>query len=128
VLSEMLPKLAVMVAVPTETGVAKPLPLTVSTDVFDELQVTWVVRSWAVPSENLPVAVNCWGNPRGMLDVSGFTDIAAKVRGDDGLLPQVVRDTAKDPRTHIVQKNLIFFMKTPPGKKAAKVGLRGAGS
>ncbi len=65
-------------------GVAKPLPLTVSTDVFDELRVTCVVRSWAVPSENLPVAVNGWGNPRGMLGVAGVTYIAANVTDDDG--------------------------------------------
>ena len=44
-LSERPPKLAVMIAVPTETGVAKPLPLTVSTDVLEEFQVTWVVIS-----------------------------------------------------------------------------------
>ena len=61
-----------------------------------------------------------------MLEISGVTDMAANVRGDDGLLPHVVRDTAKDPRTNIVPQNLIFFMKTPPGKKAAKVDLRGA--
>ena len=39
---EMPPAMAVMVAVPTETPVASPLPLTVATDVLDEPQVTCV--------------------------------------------------------------------------------------
>lgn len=79
--------------------------------------MTKVVRSWVVPSENLPMAVNCWGNPRGMLDISGVTDMAAKVTGDDGLLPHVVRDTAKDPRAKMIPKNLIFFIGTSPDKQ-----------
>jgi hypothetical protein len=37
-----------MVAVPSETAVARPLLLTVATDGFDELQVTSVVISWLV--------------------------------------------------------------------------------
>ena len=41
----ILPNLAVTVAEPTATAVAKPLLSTVATDVFDELQVTCVVRS-----------------------------------------------------------------------------------
>jgi hypothetical protein len=45
VLPEILPKVAVMVAVPAATAVARPLLLTVATDVLEELQVTWVVIS-----------------------------------------------------------------------------------
>ena len=41
----MLPKVAVMVAVPPEIAVARPLLLTVATDVFDEVQVTCMVMS-----------------------------------------------------------------------------------
>jgi hypothetical protein len=67
VLPEVLPKVAVMVAVPAATAVARPLVLTVATDVLEELQVTWVVISWLVPSEYVPVAVSCWVNSRGML-------------------------------------------------------------
>ena len=44
-LPEIPPEVAEMVAVPTATDVARPLPLTVATDVLDELQVTWVVMS-----------------------------------------------------------------------------------
>jgi len=59
VFPEMSPKVAVMMDVPTATAVARPMLLTVATDVFDDLQVTWVVISWLVPSEYMPVAVNC---------------------------------------------------------------------
>jgi hypothetical protein len=43
---DMIPEVAVMYAVPPETAVARPLLLTVATDVFDEVQVTCVVMSW----------------------------------------------------------------------------------
>jgi len=36
---------AVMVATPAATAVARPLLLTVATDVLDEVQVTWAVIS-----------------------------------------------------------------------------------
>ena len=56
----ILPEVAVMVAVPLATAVAKPvLLLIVATEVLDELQATVVVISWVVPSKNVPVAVNC---------------------------------------------------------------------
>jgi hypothetical protein len=58
-LPEILPNVAVMVAEPSATAVARPLLLTVATDVFDEVQVTCVVMSQLVPSEYVPVAVNC---------------------------------------------------------------------
>jgi hypothetical protein len=66
VLPEISPEVAVMVAVPAATAVARPLLLTVAADVFDELQVTCVVISRLVPSENVPVAANCWTTPAGM--------------------------------------------------------------
>ncbi len=58
----MLPDAAVIVVVPAEIEVARPLEpaalLTVATPVLDELQVTCAVRSCVVLSENVPVAVN----------------------------------------------------------------------
>ena len=45
VFPEILPEVAVMVAVPAEVAVARPLPLTVATDVLEECQVTCVVIS-----------------------------------------------------------------------------------
>ena len=41
-------EVAVMVVIPGEMAVARPLLLTVATDVLDELQVTCVVISWFV--------------------------------------------------------------------------------
>ena len=64
---EIPPKVAMMVAVPAATAVTRPLLLTVATDGSDELQVTWVVISLIVPSEYMPVALNCWVTPAGML-------------------------------------------------------------
>ena len=59
VFPEIFPEVAVMVAEPAATAVARPLLLTVATDVLDELQVTCVVISWVVPSEYAPEAANC---------------------------------------------------------------------
>ena len=42
---DMIPEVAVMDVAPTEWDVARPLPLTVATDVFDEVQVACLVRS-----------------------------------------------------------------------------------
>ena len=51
VFPEILPEIAVIVVVPAAPAVARPLLLTVAIDVLEELQVTWVVISWLVPSE-----------------------------------------------------------------------------
>jgi hypothetical protein len=67
VLPEIPPEVAVMIAVPAATAVTRPLLLTVATDKFDELQVTCVVISLIVPYEYLPMAVNCWVAPAGMI-------------------------------------------------------------
>jgi len=50
---------AEMVELPCLTPVASPLELTVATPVFDEVQVTRLVRSLVLPSLNVPAAVNC---------------------------------------------------------------------
>jgi hypothetical protein len=50
VLPEILPEVAVMVAVPTEKAMARPLLLIVIANVLDELQVTCAVISKLVPS------------------------------------------------------------------------------
>lgn len=78
-LPEILPWVAVMVAGPTATAVARPLPLIVATDVFDELQVTCTVISSVVPSEYVPMAVNCWLTPTGRLGATGVTAREDKV-------------------------------------------------
>jgi hypothetical protein len=48
-----------MVLVPTATPLASPLALMVATVVVAEAQVTWLVMFWVLPSEYVPVAVNC---------------------------------------------------------------------
>jgi len=71
-----------MVEVPAATDVAKPLLSIVATAILDELQVTWVLRSKLVPSENAPVAVNCWVIPAGvlgMLGPAGLRDMEVRV-------------------------------------------------
>jgi hypothetical protein len=75
VLPEILPEVAVMVVVPAATAVARPLLLTVATDVLDEVQVTCVVISWLEPSEYVPKAANWWVNSTGTLGVAGVTEI-----------------------------------------------------
>ena len=60
---DMLPEEAVIVVLPAETGAANPFEpailLIVATVMADELQVTDDVISCVLPSENVPVAVNC---------------------------------------------------------------------
>ena len=71
-----------MVEVPAATAVAKPLLFTVATEVVDELQMTWVLVSKLVPSENVPVAVNCTvipGGVLGMLGLAGLSDMELRV-------------------------------------------------
>ena len=78
-LPEIPPKVALMAAVPAATAVARPPVLILATALFDELQVTCVVISWFVPSEYVPVAVNCWMPPTAMLRLAGVTDIEDKI-------------------------------------------------
>jgi len=47
----IFPEATRMITAPAVTAVARPLPSTVATTGFDELQVTCVVRSRLVPSE-----------------------------------------------------------------------------
>jgi hypothetical protein len=79
VFAETSPEVAVMVVVPAVTAVASPLLSTVATAVLEELQVTEMVTSWVVPSEKVPVAVNCWVVPPGTLGLAGVTAMEDKV-------------------------------------------------
>ena len=79
---EVLPEVAAMVVVPAATAVARPLLLTVATDGFEELQVTCAVTSKLVPSEYVPVAVNCWMTPIGMLELAEITRMEDRVAED----------------------------------------------
>jgi hypothetical protein len=79
VFPEILPEVAVMVAEPVAMAVARPLLLTVATDVFEEFQVTCVAISWLVASEKVPEAENCLVLPAGMLGLAGVTAIETSV-------------------------------------------------
>lgn len=55
--------------------------LIVATVVADELQVAVAVRSWLLPSVNVPMAVNCCFNPWSRVGVVGLTAIDTSVTG-----------------------------------------------
>ena len=71
------PNVAVMVVDPTPAPVARPWEPTaleiVATDAAEEVQVTWVVRSWMVLSLYTPVAVYCFVVPLAMDEPTGVT-------------------------------------------------------
>jgi hypothetical protein len=116
VLFETAPEVAVMVVVPAVRAVARPLLLITATEVSDELQVTNFVISPPGATGNVPVAVNCWVDPTGMIGLSGFTvmEVGCSISS-----PHMFRDTAKDPRINIFRINLKFFIRHPTGKKPA---------
>jgi hypothetical protein len=65
------PKEAVISAEPMATPLARPLSFTVATWVLAEDQVTDAVTSGDVPSEYVPVAINCLVKPLAMLGLAG---------------------------------------------------------
>jgi len=69
----------VIVTVPRLAADASPLTVIDTTLFFDELQVTVFVMFCVVPSENVPVAVNCCTVPSGMDAFTGVTAIETKV-------------------------------------------------
>ena len=77
------PNDAVIVDVPTATAVVSPNEpsslLIVTTPGLIEFQVTEVVMSCVVPSENVPVAVNCCVVPFAIEELFGVTSIDAIV-------------------------------------------------
>src|SRR6187549_608496 len=79
VVPETAPELAVMIESPTATVVAKPALLMVALAGVPEVQVTWLVRSCVVVSENVPVAVNWRVVPSGLLGLPGVTAIEDSV-------------------------------------------------
>ena len=82
----IVPEVALMVAVPGATPVANPvLPLTVATDVANELHTAVLVRFCVVPLLYVPVAVNCCVLPTATDDPVGVT--AIETRGGAVPLP-----------------------------------------
>lgn len=73
------PEAAVIVVVPRLRAVARPLTVIDATLVFDEVQVTVAVMSCVVPSEKVPVAVNCCRVPSGMDALVGVTAMEVRL-------------------------------------------------
>src|SRR5262245_21917324 len=73
-----LPSVAVMFVVPVATPVASPVLEIVATAVLDDAQVTWLVTSRLEPSENVPMAANCWVWPLATLGLAGVTAMDTK--------------------------------------------------
>lgn len=74
--------MAVIIEKPGAIEVARPSLVIVTTAVLDEPHITWVLISKLVPSENAPVAVNCWVIPGGVLGIvglAGLTDMEKRV-------------------------------------------------
>jgi len=70
------PTVAVIVVDPAASVGAKPLLLTVATEVVDELHTTPFTRSCDEPSVKIAVAVNCSLIPMPRVNPSGVTTIA----------------------------------------------------
>lgn len=83
VAAEIAPSVAVIDVVPGPAVVASPsLPgslLIMAAVGTEELQVTWVVRSWVLRSLYLPVAVNCCVKPTGTLGLAGVITMETRV-------------------------------------------------
>lgn len=94
VLPETPPDVAVMMVEPTPAAVARPVALMPATAVSEEDHVTDVVISLPVPSEKVPVAVNCKVSP-------GATDEPAGVI------------SMKD-RVEVVSPSLMLLLPPPP--------------
>ncbi len=70
----------VMTDVPAVTPVARPDALsTVATLEVPEVQSAKAVTSTDVPSDKVPVAINCWDMPTGIERVAGVTPMDTRV-------------------------------------------------
>lgn len=89
---ETLPVVAVIVVEPTARHVASPVLLIVAIPLFDELHVTDAVKSRVLPSEKVPVAVNCLVVPIplvGLIGVTAIDESALTVRVVEPVTPSV---------------------------------------
>jgi hypothetical protein len=68
-----LGSVAVIVALPAATPVARPALEVVAIVVAEEVHVTWPVMSIVDVSEYVPVAANCWDSPALTVAVGGVT-------------------------------------------------------
>src|SRR5947209_325555 len=78
---EMFPRAALMVVLPVFKLRAAPEVLIVATAEFDEFQVAVPVRSWVLPSVNVPMATNCSVVASGIVGETGVTAIELRAGG-----------------------------------------------
>jgi hypothetical protein len=76
------PKLAVIVEIPTAKDVVRPVELHKATLEFEVFHVTAFVRSCVLPSEYVPVALNCSVSPRAKLGIVGLTAMDTSVAAE----------------------------------------------
>ncbi len=85
VVAPIVPNVAVIVVLPVPTLVASPLLpavlLIVATVAVADAHVTVPVMSCVLPSVYVPVAVNCFVVPRGIVGIAGVTAIDTKAAG-----------------------------------------------
>ena len=111
-LPEIVLTVAVIVALPATMAVTSPLLLTQATSLFDKLQMTCVVISCAVPSEYMPVAVNCALIPTAMLGLAVVTDMEDRpaevtvMRVLPAMLPNVAEMVALPAATAVTRPPL----------------------
>jgi hypothetical protein len=75
-------KAAVMTVVPVASVAAFPaVPAMVATCVLEDVQAAVAVMSLVVPSEKVPVAVNCCVSPRATIGLTGVTAIETTTAG-----------------------------------------------
>src|SRR5947208_1659608 len=96
---------------PADTPVARPAAETVATDVLEEDQAALDERSFVVPSEYVPVALNCCVAPAAMEGFAGVTAIEDSVAPVGGLLPppppqptQIAKVPITNKETHNLTK------------------------
>jgi hypothetical protein len=73
------PDVAVIVAFPRLRAVTAPLTVIDATALGEELQATVFVMSCVLPSENVPVAVNCRTTLSGIVVAAGVTRMEVRV-------------------------------------------------
>src|SRR5438309_2553872 len=72
-----VPEVALIVVVPIPVLVARPALSTVAVEVMADDHATVALRSWVLPSVNVPVAVNCCFVPSAIEGLAGITAIDA---------------------------------------------------
>ena len=111
VFPDTLPDVAVMADAPVATPVARPPGFTVATVILPDDQETDKVISREVPSEYMPVAVNCLVRSLGMLGSAGVTAMDVSV-GSGLFVPppvsQIPHPAVKPARSNAINQIIVL--------------------